>query len=149
MKSNSSVNKVTLQQLVNFSYPLYPPWYIFLTSTIDVMTLHLFLFADPMDFAITTVHLTFTSSPMELCRNFTIEDDLVIEEPQEQFGLMLFTSDSAVKFGTQTASVTITDNDGMYVCAIELNIAILHRGSTRHALKLVHTNLMSGTPKKT
>jgi len=48
---------------------------------------------------------------MELCRNFTIEDDLVIEEPQEQFGLMLFTSDSAVKFGTQTASVTITDND--------------------------------------
>jgi len=66
-----------------------------------------------MDFAATTLHLTFTSSPMELCRNFTIEDDLVIEEQQEQFGLMLFTSDSAVKFGTQTASVTITDNDSM------------------------------------
>jgi len=52
---------------------------------------------------------------MELCRNFTIEDDLVVEEPQEQFGLMLFTNDSAVQFGRQTASVTINDNDGTYV----------------------------------
>jgi len=81
------------------------------TSTIDVMTLHPLLFAAPMDFAVTTVHLTFTSSPMELCRNFTIEDDLMVEEPQEQFGLMLFTSDSAVLFSRPTASVTITDND--------------------------------------
>ena len=73
------------------------------------------LFAAPMDFTITTVHLTFTSSPMELCRNFTIEDDLVVEEPQEQFGVMLFTNDPSVQFGRQTASVTITDNDSMCI----------------------------------
>ena len=112
MKSNST-HKVTLQKLVKFSciLSLSVPWYILVTSAIDVMTLHPLLFAAPMDFTITTVDLTFTSSPMELCRNFTIEDDLVVEEPQEQFSLMLFTNDSAVLFDRQTASVTITDND--------------------------------------
>ena len=82
-----------------------------MTPTIAVMALHRLLFAAQMDFTITTVHLTFTSSPMELCRNFTIEDDLVVEEPQEQFGLTLFTSDLAVMFSRETASVTIIDND--------------------------------------
>jgi len=52
---------------------------------------------------------------MELCRNFTIQDDLVIEESQEQFGVMLFTNDPSVQFGRQTASVTITDNDSMCI----------------------------------
>ena len=86
-------------------------WCILVTSTTDVLTLRPLLFAAPMDFTITAVDLTFTSSPMELCRNFTIEDDLVVEEPQEQFSLMLFTNDSAVLFDRQTVSVTITDND--------------------------------------
>jgi len=52
---------------------------------------------------------------MELCRNITIQDDLAIEEQQEQFGLMLSTSDSAVQFGRETASATITDNDSMCI----------------------------------
>jgi len=113
----NSAGEVTLQQLLKFSctLSLRVPWCILVTSTTDVLTLHPLLFAAPVDFTITTVHLTFTSSPMELCRNFTIEDDLVVEEPQEQFGLMLFTNDSAVQFGRQTASVTINDNDGTYV----------------------------------
>ena len=83
-----------------------------MTPTIDLNHL---LFAAPMDFTITTVHLTFTSSPMELCRSFTIEDDLMIEEPLEQFGFMLFTSDTAVMFSRETASVTITENDSMCI----------------------------------
>ena len=52
---------------------------------------------------------------MELCSNITIQDDLVIEEQQEQFGLMLFTSDSAVQFSRENAGVTITDNDSMCI----------------------------------
>ena len=64
-----------------------------------------------MDFTNSTAQLTFTSSLMELCSNVTIQDDLIIEEQREQFGLMLFTSDSAVQFSRETASVTITDND--------------------------------------
>jgi len=68
-----------------------------------------------MDFTSTDESLTFTSSPMELCRNITIQDDLAIEEQQEQFGLMLSTSDSAVQFGRETASATITDNDSMCI----------------------------------
>ena len=52
---------------------------------------------------------------MELCINITIEDDLIIEEQQEQFGVVLLTSDSAVLFSRETASVTIMDNDSMYV----------------------------------
>jgi len=52
---------------------------------------------------------------MELCINITIEDDIIIEGQQEQFGLMLLTSDSAVQFSRETASVTIIDNDSMYV----------------------------------
>ena len=52
---------------------------------------------------------------MELCRNVTIQDDNVIEEQQGQFGLMLFTSDSAVQFSRETAGVTIIDNDSTFV----------------------------------
>jgi len=66
-----------------------------------------------MDFTSTTTQLTFTSSPMELCRNITIQDDSVIEEPQEQFGLMVFTNDSAVLLSRETAGVTFIDNDSM------------------------------------
>ena len=64
-----------------------------------------------MDFTIATAQLTFSSSSMEFCSNVTIQDDVIIEEQQEQFGLMLFTSDSSVRFSRETASVTITDND--------------------------------------
>jgi len=52
---------------------------------------------------------------MELCINITIEDDIIIEGQQEQFGLMLLTSDSAVQFSQETASVTIIDNDSKCV----------------------------------
>jgi len=52
---------------------------------------------------------------MELCRNITIQDDLVIEEQQEQFGLMLLTNDLGVQFNRDTASVVIMDNDSMYI----------------------------------
>ena len=52
---------------------------------------------------------------MELCRTIPIQDDLVIEEQQEQFGLMLLTSDSAVQFSQETASVAIIDNDSKCV----------------------------------
>ena len=69
-----------------------------------------------MDFTSTTAQLTFTSSSMEqLCTNITIQDDLILEEQQEHFELMLLTSDSAVQFSRETAGVTITDNDGMCV----------------------------------
>jgi len=47
---------------------------------------------------------------MELCRNISIQDDLVIEEQQEQFGLMLFTNDSAVQFSRGNSSVIIIDS---------------------------------------
>ena len=52
---------------------------------------------------------------MELCRNITIQDDLVIEEQREQFGLMLLTNDSAVQFNRDTAIVAIMDNDSMCI----------------------------------
>jgi len=74
-----------------------------------------YLFAAPVDFTSTTAQLTFMSSPMELCINITIEDDLVIEETQEQFGLMFLTSDSAIQFNRETARVTIIDNDSMFI----------------------------------
>ena len=86
------------------------------------MTLHplslsapLYLFSAPMDFTRTTASLTFTDSNTKLCRNVTIQDDIIIEEEQEQFGLMLSTSDSAVQFSRETASATIRDNDSMYI----------------------------------
>ena len=66
-----------------------------------------------MDFTSTTAQLTFTNSSMELCSNITIEDEVIIEEQREQFGLMLFTSDSSVQFSRETASVTIIDDDSM------------------------------------
>ena len=81
---------------------------------------------------------------MELCRNFTIEDDIVVEEPQEQFGLMLFTSDSAVLFSRQTASITIIDNDSM---CIRSWVKWLFTRPVIDMFKLIHINLMSGTPK--
>ena len=68
-----------------------------------------------MDFTRTTASLTFTDSNTKLCRNVTIQDDIIIEEEQEQFGLMLSTSDSAVQFSRETASATIRDNDSMYI----------------------------------
>ena len=64
-----------------------------------------------MDFNSTTALLIFTNSATEHCRNITIQDDLVIEEQQEGFGLMLSTSDSAVQGSRENASVTITDDD--------------------------------------
>jgi len=73
--------------------------------------------AAPMDFASTTAQLTFTSSLIQLCNNITIEDDLIIEEEQEQFGVVPLTSDSAVQIRSETASVTLTDNDGT-VCTL-------------------------------
>ena len=105
------------------------------------MALHRLLFAAQMDFTITTVHLTFTSSPMELCRNFTIEDDLVVEEPQEQFGLTLFTSDLAVIFSRETASVTIIDNDSTCIWGY------VKWFFARHVLRSMHIKVMRKAPR--
>ena len=105
------------------------------------MALHRLLFAAQMDFTITTVHLTFTSSPMELCRNFTVEDDLVVEEPQEQFGLTLFTSDLAVMFSRETASVTIIDNDSTCIWGY------VKWFFARHVLRSMHIKVMRKAPR--
>jgi len=52
---------------------------------------------------------------MVLCINITIEDDLITEEQQEHFEVVLLTSDSAVQFSRETASVAIIDNDSTCV----------------------------------
>jgi len=65
-----------------------------------------------MDFTSINEQLTFTSSPMELCRNISIQDDLIIEGQQEQFGVVLLTSDPAVQiqFSRQNARVNISES---------------------------------------
>ena len=66
-----------------------------------------------MDFDVIITALSFTLSPEMLCTNITIQNDLVVEEQLEQFVVMLSSSDMAVQFSQESASVLITDNDSM------------------------------------
>jgi len=74
-----------------------------------LLTIH----AARMDFDVIITALSFTISPEMLCTNITIQNDLVVEEQLEQFVVMLSSSDMAVQFSQESASVLITDNDSM------------------------------------
>ena len=55
--------------------------------------------------------LSFAVSPEMICTNITIHNDLVVEEQLEEFVVMLSSSDLAVRFSQESASVLITDDD--------------------------------------
>ena len=66
------------------------------------------------DFNIAQPDLTFNSGSTDNtaeCVNIIIEDDEALEGDQT-FTVTLSTSDPSVMFGTRTATITITDNDG-------------------------------------
>ncbi len=48
----------------------------------------------------------------EGCRNITIVDDGILEYPEEIFGVLLTTTDSAVELTSRFAQVTIVDAPG-------------------------------------
>lgn len=57
------------------------------------------------------------------CTQVTIQNDAVLEEPYENFSLVLSHMDPAVHIASTSASVTIVDNDGRFDL---LDVCVLH-----------------------
>ena len=68
-----------------------------------------FLYVAPNDYtAITSQPVTFSSAPSQMCVSITIINDFTIE-PNEQFTVLLESTDPAVQLMSTTATITILD----------------------------------------
>ena len=72
-----------------------------------------------MDFDGTSEVVQFTAAGVQ-CVDIPINQDGVLEEEEEQFSVVLTTTDDAITIGRQVATVTIIDSEGMccFVCFI-------------------------------
>ena len=66
-----------------------------------------------IDYALATRGIQFQIAPDTLCCSFTILEDTAVE-PVEAFGILLETSDPAVRLTDMIASVSINDSTGSW-----------------------------------
>ena len=64
------------------------------------------------DYVPATIEFQFQMAPATMCHNFTILEDTEVE-PVETFGVLLETSDPAVRVTNMFATVFINDSTGM------------------------------------
>ena len=69
------------------------------------------MYSAPSDYTPIVEDLVFTSSDDRRCRTIQTGDDSILET-DEEFSLMLNTSDSSVTLSPEIANVTITNDDG-------------------------------------
>ena len=71
------------------------------------------------DYVSTTFTLTFmpndTFTTQRMCRNITIIDDMIGNEPDEEFSVRLASSNPEANLDGQESCVTIIDDDGEYI----------------------------------
>ena len=65
-----------------------------------------------MDYNGTSERVEFTAAGVQ-CVDIPINMDRVLEEEEEQFSVVLTTTDDAITIGRQFATVTIIDSEGM------------------------------------
>ena len=65
-----------------------------------------------MDYNGTSERVEFTAAGIQ-CVDIPINMDRVLEEEEEQFSVVLTTTDDAITIGRQFATVTIIDSEGM------------------------------------
>ena len=72
-----------------------------------------------MDYNGTSEVVQFTTAGVQ-CVDIPINMDRVLEEEEEQFSVVLTTTDDAITIGRQSATVTIIDSDGMccFLCVL-------------------------------
>ena len=78
-----------------------------------IFFIHVHLTA-PEDFKAGEYILSFTGSKSKVCVNISIEDDSILEDP-ENFTVTIMSADPDVSFGTPEATVTIMDNDNVMI----------------------------------
>ena len=69
---------------------------------------------DPLDFSAVLEELTFNQTTARQCVDIPIEDDNIVEEP-ENFTVVVSGDDPDVDFTPPTSVVTITDNDRVVI----------------------------------
>ena len=84
-----------------------------------------------MDFDGTSEVVQFTAAGVQ-CVDIPINQDGVLEEEEEQFSVVLTTTDDAITIGRRFATVTIIDSEGMW-CFVCFIFSILE---TRSKLRL-------------
>ena len=65
------------------------------------------------DYVPATIEVQFQMAPNTMCRLFTVLEDTE-KEPVEAFGILLETSDPAVRLTDMIASVSINDSTGSW-----------------------------------
>ena len=68
-----------------------------------------------MDYETATFEVQFQTAPGTMCRSFIILEDTE-KEPVEAFGVLLETSDPAVRLTDTFATVSINDSTGISCC---------------------------------
>ena len=102
-----------MEQLLKLQVTLLPIYIIYCTFASICISCHFNHDVADYDYEDTTVVLTFTPTEILqiICTTIPIINDMISNEPDEQFSVTLTSASPVGTFGEQTACVTIIDDD--------------------------------------